>query len=317
MPIRHQVTDSDTVEYLAHQYLGSAARWRDIVDYNNLIYPYLSKNPEDKYKIYADGFVRITRASSSQPLLIQKYWTLHTRKSIMSSTIKTYYIASPVLMEAGQTEAYAFIRSLVPGIQGNTSEGSVTELGEDFEKNSIRVEVVNEQPITGGMEGVIKVSGDYLFIPNVDDTQLLTDYDVQFSYDEVRYFYGDDLKIVDDDLFVDSTQDLGTVNYLENVKQAVNRRFTTERGEILTDFNFGNAVSEIIGDNRLPFEAKERLIKLEIINCLRYEDRIAEPEITRFELVPSERACYADVTMKVIKVGSELKFENVMIGGNG
>lgn len=316
MPIRYQLRDPDTVEYLADLYLGTPDRWREIVDYNNLIYPYLSRNNEDRYKVYADGFVRVTRTATRQPLTIRKHWTLKTRKNVMSSAIKTYVVAEDVTMNAGESEAFIYIRSLVPGMQGNTAEGSITELGEDFARNNIQVEVVNDQPITGGKEGFVRVTGEYIFIPTDEDSQLLEDYDSRFSYDQVRYFYGDDLKLDDDDeLIVSVTEDLLTVNYVDNVKQAINRRFRTEKGDILTAFTFGNGIADIIGDNKLSFEAKKRLVKLEVINCLLYEDRISDPVINSITLVPAERACYVDVTMKVVKMGSDLTIDSLKIGG--
>jgi len=195
MTIRHQVRDTDTVEYLADHYLGTADRWREIVEYNNLVFPYLSSNPDDRYKVHADGFVKVTRSSSvaSQSITLQKYWTVYTRKNIMSAAIKTYYLTNDVTLAAGQTEAYVFIRSVTPGVQGNTAAGTVTELGTDFGLNGISVSIVNESPITGGTEGFVKTTGEYVFIPSADDTYLLNTYDAKFKYDKVRYFYGDDL----------------------------------------------------------------------------------------------------------------------------
>lgn len=315
MSIRHQLKDSDTVEHLANEYLGDAERWREIVDYNNLIYPYLSSNPEDKYRVYADGFVRVTRTAKTQPLTIQKYWTLKTRKNIMGSTIKTYYVVNSVTMAAGEGEAIVYVRSTVPGIQGNAPIGMLTELGDDFIRNSVVVDVYNDNPISGGSEGFVKVTGEYVFIPSEDDSLILETYGTTFSYDRIRYFYGDDLKVELDDLVIGSSEDLSTVSFVENVKQAINIRFTTEAGDMLSDFSFGNRLSEIIGDNNLPFEAKTRLARIEIMECLLEEDRIDEPEITNLILVPAERACYVDLTMKVVKLGTDLELTNIRLGG--
>lgn len=316
MPVRHQLKDTDTVEYLSNEYLGTPERWREIVEYNNLIYPYISKNVEDKFRVHAEGFIKVTRQENRQPLTIQKYWTVKTRKNVMSAAVKTYYVVNDVTLAAGESEALVFVRSLIPGIQGNTYEGSITELGEDFKHHSVQVDVINESPVHGGMEGFIKVTGEYLFIPSDEDSQLLDEYDTKFSYSQARYFYGDDLKLgTDGDLVIESTEDLATVNYIENVKQAVNRRFTVERGDILSDFTFGNAIAEIIGDNKLPFEAKKRMVRLEIIDCLRFEDRIADPEVESIIVVPAELACYVTLRMRIVNIGTELRMESLLLGG--
>lgn len=315
MTVRHQIQDTDTVEYLADKYLGTPERWREIVDYNNLIYPYLSRNAEDRWRVYAEGFVKVTRSTTIQPLTIKKHWTLKTRKNVMSSAIKTYYVTDDLTMPSGVSEAYIHVRSLVPGLQGNTPTASITAMGDDFIRESVQVNLTNEQPITGGAEGFVRITGEYLFIPSDEDTQLLNAYDATFSYDEVKYFYGEDLQIIDDDLVIGFNEDLATVSYLKNVEQAINRRFSTEKGDNLSDFTFGNAIAEIIGDTKLPFEAKQRLVKLEILACLSYEDRVSDPVINSITLVPSELTCYADISMKVVKIGNDITLENVKIGG--
>lgn len=315
MSIRHQIKNSDTVEYLADVYMGTPTRWREIVNYNNLVYPYISSDPVDRFKVYASGFVKVTRDIAAQPLTIQRHWTVSTRKNVMSSATKTYQVVEDVTLKVGEYEAFIFVRSVVPGLQGNTTEDSITVLGEDFARNQVFVNITNENPIVGGKEGFVRVAGEYIHIPSEEDTMMLQDYGAEFSYNEIRYFYGDDLKVVDDDLVADTSGDLGTVNFVDNVKQAINRRFTTERGDILTDFTFGQNISDIIGDGKLPMEAKERLVRLDIMECLKYEDRISDPEITRIEVVPHERSCYVDIKMNIVNLGTEVILNNVRIGG--
>ena len=316
MPVRHQLIDTDTVEYLANEYLGDPDRWREIVDYNNLVYPYFSKDPEDKYRVYADGFIRITRSVALQALTLKKHWTVTSHKNILSSTVKTYYLVDDVTLEAGQTEAMAFIRSIVPGLQGNATEGTITELGNDFIRNNIQVEITNDNSISGGAVGFVRVTGEYIFIPTSEDVLELKNYDAKFSYEQLRYFYGDDLQLGDDkDLTIGASGDLGTLNFMKNVEQAINRRFESEIGDVLTDFTFGNRISEIIADNKLPIEAKKRLIEMEILECLGYEDRIENPEVTSIEVVPAELACYVSLSMTAVKIGADLQLSSLYIGG--
>jgi hypothetical protein len=318
MPVRHQIKDTDTLEYLSNYYLGAPERWQEIADYNNLIYPYLSKDPEDKYKVYASGFVRVTRETARQPLTIKKNWTVQTKRSVLSATVKTFRIVNDVVIPAGDFEAYIQIRALLPGIQGNASEGTVTELGPDFASNDVSVTIRNDVAIKGGNEGFVRVSGEYVYIPDDTESFLLSDYDTRFSYDHLRYFYGEDLKMEDDDLVLSvSNGDLATVGYTKNVEQAINRRFTSEPGDLLSDFSFGSNISGIIGDNGLPFEAKKRLIQLEILQVLSLEDRISEPVIESIVVVPQELSCYVTLSMKVVKMGTMLQMQNLVLGGMG
>jgi hypothetical protein len=316
MSIRHRIKDSDTLEYLSNLYYGTASRWQEIADYNNLVYPYLSGNPEDKYKTYATGFVRVTRDNARQPVTIRKYWQVQTKRSVLSATLKTYSILEDLTLATGEYEGYIRVRALIPGIQGNASEGTITELGEDFAKNDINISIVNDIPVKGGTEGFVRVTGEYVFIPDDDDAQMLSDYDTRFTYDQLRYFYGEDLKLEDSDLSVSLLNgDLATVGYMENVEQAINRRFETEIGDMLASYDFGNKIADIIGDNSLHFEAKKRLVKLEIMQTLAEEDRISDPVIDSIIVVPQELSCRVNISAKVVNMGTFLKLENLVLGG--
>lgn len=316
MPIRHQVKDTDTVEYLAQTYFGDPTRWRDIVDYNNLVYPYLSPDNEDKLKVYANGYIHVTRSETSQAIAIQSGWTLLTRRNIMSSVVKTFVIENDVTMDIGTSEAYLLVRSIVPGIQGNVPQDSITELGDDFAQNSIIVTVNNDNAIINGVEGVIRTTGDYIFIPSDEDIAPLQDHGAMFTYDEMDFFYGNDLAMSFDDLTIDENAgDLQTVGYIDNITQAINRRFTTERGDMLSDFTFGNRITEIIGDTALPLQARQSLIQVEIMEALNFEDRISDPVINSITMDTTSLSCYIDLTMTVVKLGTTITFDSMRLGG--
>jgi hypothetical protein len=317
MAIRHQLTDTDTVEYLAMKYLGEPSKWRDIVDYNSLVYPYISDNPDDKLITYASGYVKVSRDVATQPITIKSGWTFYTQRNIMSSATKTYRVVNDVTLNAGDTYAYVLIRSIVAGVQGNTAQGLITKLGSEFTTNGLaNLYVINEQPIVNGLEGFIRTTGEYVFIPSDEDSVILQQHGTGFSYSELQYFYGADLKMELDDLVIDETAgDLELITYTDNVVQAVNRRLSSEKGDILSDFNFGNGISEIIGDTKLTMDSKKRLIKLSILDALNYEDRISDPVINSIIVDNANRACYIDLTVTVVKLGDTINFNTMKLGG--
>lgn len=316
MPVRYQIKDTDTVEYLALTYLGDATRWRDIVDYNNLVYPYISPDSTDKMNVYASGYLHVTRDVATQPITIESGWTVKTKTNIMSSVVKTYTVVNDVFMDVGVTDVYLYIRSIVPGIQGNTPQDNITELGDEFNQNSIDVTITNESAIINGVEGFIRTTGEYVFIPDDEDVVALQDSGSIFDYNEMNYFYGTDLAMELDDLTVDEhAGDLATVSYINNIVQSINRRFTTEKGDVLSDFTFGNGIIDIIGDNSLPLDARKSLIQVEIIEALNFEDRVSDPVINSITIVPEEFACYVDISMTVVKLGTSITFDSMRLGG--
>lgn len=315
MAIRHQVKDFDTVESLAFNYLGDSEAWRQIVTFNRLVYPYLSTNPEDRYIPYAKGFIRLTRRSTNNPLTIPAGWTVSTKRQIMGMAVKTYRIIEPVTFAVGQAEAYAYIRSIVPGIQGNAARGSVTQLGPEFANNGVSVEITNDEPISGGLEGFVRTTGEYIFIPTEDDLIALENRGEGFTYDEIRYFYGEDLKIENEDLVFNRQGDLQTVAYLENVKQSVQRRLEAPVGSYLLAFDFGTNLSDIIGDNSLPYDAKERLIRIEVLQALNADDRIENPEIVSVRMLPDKLAVEIVANATVVNIGEEISLRSIVIGG--
>lgn len=318
MPIRHQITDTDTVEYLALQYLGDVTKWRDIVDYNNLVYPYLSPNNDDKMKVFANGYVHVKRDVATQPISIRAGWTFKTGRNIMSTALKTFQVINDHTMAAGETDAYLYVRAIVPGVQGNVSSNTITELGQEFIDNGIAyLTVTNENPIVNGVEGFIRTTGEYIFIPTDEDITTLQQHGTGFTYSEMEYFYGSDLRTdaLNDLIFDDTSGDVQTINYTDNVAQAVNRRFTTEKGDMLSDFTFGNGIADIIADTKLPLDAKQRLIELDILEALNYEDRVQDPVVNSITIDQLNRCCYVDVTMTVVKLGGTITISNLQIGG--
>jgi len=315
MPVRHRLTDADTLSSLSVLYFGTEDRVNDIIDYNNIVYPYISTENADKYMVYAHGYVYVKRDNAKSDVTIKKHWTLTTKPSIISTVSKTYVVITDTLIPAGVTEAYLPIRSIIPGLQGNTLEGSVSVLGKDFTRNFVTFSTVtNPAPIAGGREGKILTTGDYIFIPSEEADLTLASTDA--GYEQARYFYGEDFLLTDDDLTISSTGDIATVGFADNVYQAVIQRLKAERGDNPSDYTWGTNIPSMIGDGEIPIEVLPKRIEVELYDTLSYEDRIHSPDVVSVNIDPQGNTVYVDIDMSIVTLEEILQIRGLKIGGD-
>lgn len=315
MPIRHQLSDVDTLDSLSYRYLGDENRRSEIISYNNLISPYISTDREDKYITYARGYLLAIRENTASALTVRKHWTVKSKPSIMSTAVKTYYVLEDVIFEEGQKEAYIPIRSYVSGIQGNTPDNTVVELGQEFFEADVALDITNPLPINGGLEGHVLCTGDYIYIPTEDE---ITDLDVTeriFTLDKAYYFYGSDIKLSSEDGFTFENGDLATVSYVKNVEQAVRERLRAEIGDNPHDYEWGTDLYQLIGDGTIPLDVLEKRIEIEIYQRLAYEDRVTNPNITNIVIDKANCSARIDIDMYVTQLSELLSVENIQIGG--
>lgn len=314
MPIRHRLTDADTLVSLSLLYFGIEDRVMDIVDYNKLVHPYISTENKDKYMVYAHGYIYVERDVATQTLTIRKNWTFKTRPSIINAVSKTYKVVEDTVIPAGVSSAYIPVRSAIPGLQGNALEGTVSVLGEEFIKNFVSFKKVrNDEPIRGGTEGKVLTTGDYIYIPSEDADLTLDSTDA--GYNQARYYYGEDFLLTDDDLTVSTTGDIATIGFGDNVIQAVIQRLKAERGDNPSDFNFGTDIPTLIGNAQIPKDILPKRIIIEILQTLEFEDRIHSPEVVDIRIVPQEQSVYIDLDMKIISLEEVLQIRGLRIGG--
>jgi phage baseplate assembly protein W len=86
------------------------------------------------------------------------------------------------------------------------------------------------------------------------------------------YIWGTDLLLQEGDFVVSPTGDLSTIQYLENLKQAISDRLRTELGALPYDTNYGLNLDLLIGQKHTL--EREEILKLAIIQCLKQEARI-------------------------------------------
>jgi phage baseplate assembly protein W len=285
----------------------------DIIEYNSLVSPYISTEDEDRFLTYAQGYMYVKRENAQSDVTVKKGWKLHTKPSILNAVVKTYVTTQDVTIPAGTSEAYLHVRSMVPGLQGNTLNNAVQVLGDDFARHFVHFSVVtNPSPIRGGIEGKVLTTGDYLFIPSEENDILLT---TDGGYNRAKYFYGEDIKLEQDDFVISLNGDLATVSFVDNVKQAVAQRLKAEKGDNPSDYNWGTNIPTIIGNGSIPAEALPKRLEIEILEALSYEDRIHEPTIKNIHIQPSEGSVRIDVAMKVVSLEEVIELIGLQIGG--
>lgn len=314
MAIRHMLTDADTLVSLAVLYFGDELRTNDIIDYNRLVYPYISTEDSDKYLVYAHGYVYVSRVNTTSEVVIKKNWTMKTKPSIINAVSKTYIVVEDTVIPAGTAGGYIPVRSVVPGLQGNTLNGTVTMLGVEFTRNFVSFDVVrNDEPIHGGTEGQVLTTGDYIYVPSEDtDSQVDSS---EAGYNQARYYYGEDFKLVDDDLSTSSTGDLDTVGFADNVRQSVVQRLQAERGDNPSDYNFGTDIPSFIGNGKIPIEALPKRISIEIYQTLSFEDRVYAPNVVNIDVNQAEGTVRIDVDMRIVSLEQVLQIRGLVIGG--
>lgn len=313
MPVRHRLTDADTLEALSLQYLGEETRVDDIINYNNLVYPYISTSTEDRYMTYAKGTVYVKRETAQSDIHVRKNWKLKTKPNIISSVSKTYVVIEDVTIPAGTLDSYIPVRAIVAGIQGNTVAESIQVLGDDFARNNVYFfEVKNLNSITGGTEGKVLTTGSYIFLPTEDADLRLDSTDAGMN--QARYLYGEDLQLTDDDLTITVEGDLATVNFVAVVKQSVEQRLKAEKGDNPSDLSYGTDIPLIIGNGKIPKDTLPKRIEIEILQTLAYEDRIHSPVV--LSVVVQEPSVFIDVEMKVVTLEEVLELKGLEIGGN-
>lgn len=314
MPLRHLITDADTLVALSMLYFGTEDRVNDIIDYNNLSYPFISTENADKYAVYAHGYVYVKRDNTKSDVIVKKNWTFSTKPSIISTASKTYIVTEDVRLPAGIADGYIPVRSIVPGLEGNTLEGTVSLLGKEFTKNFVNFStVVNETPIIGGKAGKVLTTGEYLYIPSEDIDMSLSSTDA--GYEQARYYYGEDFRLEDDDIVNSTTGDIATVGFSDNVYQAVVQRLKAERGDNPSDFNWGTDIPSLVGDGEIPIDVLPNRIEIDIYETLSYEDRIHSPEVVSIIIEPQWNTVYIDVDMKIVSLEEILQIRGLKIGG--
>ncbi len=303
MAIEHVLTDTDSLHSLAYSYLNDPLRWKEIADFNKLDYPYIVKDESELGEYYASGFLKVTRNEADTIGYIPAGAVFKTRPGINGALVRRYTVVDSVTFGLGSFSEYIFVRSTLRGSFGNTAVGTISEL-----ENPIRgieiVSIVQESPFTNGKDVNVKITGSSIFIPSEDGTDsmplTLEGYLAELGGEDL---YTDSMV----GIFTDKDGDISSVNGIENIKQAVQARLMTEKGELVLHPEYGTNIPKLIGQaSSLPY--LDRLIQIEILEALALEDRIQDVQITALERIGT--AVYVELAFRPLNAQ---KYEKIKL----
>lgn len=269
--LEHRVTSVDTVQSLAQYYLGDAALWRDIVDFNNLDYPYISSDPNFVTATPASGTVTCVRSYPVNSLFVPK-GTIFAVPPTEGYPSRTYATLIDYTFAPGQPVGVIPIQCTVAGIWGDVSEGAIsTIVTTDPNLAQAFSGIANMDPISNGDTFNVRLIGDSILIPT-DGT-----WDGIETYGDITHFYesqfGTDLSLgADGDLIFDGYGAVGTVTGINNLAQACRDILITPRLSLVYHPDYGSILDQMVGRPGLPYA--KQLIGQGIIETLVADDRV-------------------------------------------
>lgn len=301
MPIQHVIQPTEDIYSITEMYLKDPTRWKEIVDYNKLEYPYIVSSRLETKGIRANGYIHVTRTSFTGRAVLKKGWTVRTKPFVIGGGVKEYEISEDAVFESGERDRYVHIQAKLAGERGNIGEGLIVVVGQEFRNNGIQINsIINEQPFTNGTSPRLLTIGDTIFIPSEDDNQQFFDTE---DY-ALAYLLGEDLELsmVDGErtFSTDYSGDFRTLVGVENIKQAIHDRLLAEKGELPLHPEYGTGIASLIGNASVPY--LEKLIEIEIYQALAYEDRISDVSVIKVEKIGTSVLVDIEFTVDYLKI---------------
>ncbi len=115
------IKDNDTAQSIARFFYNNPSRWRDIIFFNNLDYPFITKNLDFEKNVPASGQVRFyLKEIKSNNVVIPKGTVVR-----VDGTEKRYVTQSSKTIVVGSYHVDANVICEFPGYWGNTGMGSI------------------------------------------------------------------------------------------------------------------------------------------------------------------------------------------------
>lgn len=300
--LEHVVTSVDSVQSLAATYLGDASRWRDIVDFNNLDYPYISTDLTFQTSAYASGTVTVSRIYNGSPLTVPK-GTIFAVPVVEGFPSRLYVSVEAITIPSGVSLAAIPVQCTLPGIWGNVPQASIsTIITTDPTLTSAFSLIANVNPFANGNTYNVRLLGDSILIP------LDGSWDGTTTYDDLDTFYeeqfGTDLTLGDDgDLVFDGYGSIGSVSGLANLGQAARDMLMTPKNSLVYHPTYGSYVDQLVGQQSAPYIQK--MISLSIIETLGQDDRIARVNVV--SLTQSGTTCNVVIDIYPVQQGNSIR----------
>lgn len=289
----HRVRSVDTIQSIAAKYLYSADRWRDVVDFNNLDYPYVTADPNFERYVRASGVVQVMRLYVNSSLTVPA-GTKFAVPAVDGLPARVYESLIPVTLPAGQSIGRIPVQCTLSGLWGNIPGNTITQIiaGDSVLQNAFR-SITNPDAFSNGSILNVKTLGDAILIP-IDG-----EWDGEAVFENIESFYnqffGEDLELGDDgDFTFDGYGSLGSVIGIGNLGQAVRDRLVTPKLSLVYHPEYGSVLGQITSQAPAPYT--EKWIALAIMETLLADDRVGNAQVLSLHIVKQELRVVVEVT---------------------
>lgn len=241
----------DTVERIANDVYGDASRWKEIVLFNNMEYPFIVDLDFDT-DIEATGMVRFYRDPNCISDIVIPIDTSVYVPAFWGTEQINFKTTQVMVLIAGVSYIDIPIVATSSGEIGNVGPGkitgftSMTGMGSAGTVVNAISKISNITATTGGKIWNVKSPGDIIQIPTTESETVSLVSGRQESYEEL---FGVDILLKDGEFAASSDQnsDLDKAYGIDNLVQALNNRLNTRRRFYAYHSEYGSDIPYYIG----------------------------------------------------------------------
>jgi len=265
----YTIRDNDTIQGIAVKFFNDPTKWKDIVTFNNLDYPFITSD---------QNFVKETKASGIVRFYVKNtllYDVVIPKNTIVAvnNTEKRYVTKRTVILTAGSFQIEVEAECEFFGYWGNVGQKFIDTIVSDIDENLL---VTNDENFTNGSIINVKKTGETILVPITSESVSMINYD----YDLLGILGKEDLLLVNRDIIEDKYGDIASVKGIGAILQRLKHRLETEKGDLPLHRDFGSNFFNLISRNE-PFV--EGLIKIEVEDCAMRDPAVEKIEITELK----------------------------------
>lgn len=249
----YQIKSGDTIQSIAANIAGDASSWMDIVQINNLRWPFISDNPQ---------------AALGQ----SNYSLILTKRANPADTTIYFNGISPFISE-GAILFFSVTNPLSDGTAKVISDVVAIEAVEPL-TNSVTLESpIFNTYLAGTSVDVLTTSnnstshivgpGDLIVVPSREQNGSFVQTD-NLNLKNLYALLGEDISLDSGGSLSSENGDLATVAGIDNLNQAINHRLVTEFKALPYHLDYGNKLLEYIGavnNDELAVLAKQEIVR--------------------------------------------------------